>query len=58
MTSGKLATEGKGPSPKTHGGADAPDTETDEKDLEKPREIAEKTVFIPGGTNSEDTKVF
>ncbi len=33
---GKFATEGKGSSPKTHLGTDAPDTETDEKDFEKP----------------------
>lgn len=33
---GKLATEGKGPSPKTPVGTDAPDTEANEKDLEKP----------------------
>lgn len=58
MPVGKLATEGKGSPPKTPVGTDAPDTEANEKDFDKPTEMAKVTVFIPGGTNSEDTKVF
>lgn len=54
----KLATEGKGASPKKPVGADAPDTETVENDLDKTADTAVLPELIPGGTNSEDTKVF
>lgn len=52
-----MATEGKGAPPKAPVDTDAPDTESNAKELEKSTEMTKITEFIPGVTNSEDTKV-